>query len=340
MGKRKPYLFSSLLVAGVLALGACVTINVYFPAAEAQEAAEEFVEKVLGDDAEAAKPAGGNPQAWQAPAPEPDFDLMSLFISSAHAQNADITIRTPAIQAIQDRMAARFQTSLQAHFDSGAFRDTLAGLVAIPSTSQEEAHRADLDRYLGGALKDWLARLGFEVSIHDNPAAGAGPILVGLRTEGEGPVERGQGLIVTAEALQRQALHQRGVGIVGGQAGDLVIDRDGRVVVPLPFVQFGQRVQGRHQLRVHGQRELQVGHRGGKVADLQRGIGPIGQGPRVHDARHRQGRAVVEELGLADLGVLAVHEAAGLFGHDLRLVDVGDPSAACPGGTGPREGRE
>ena len=63
MGKRKPFLWSSLLAAGVLALGACVTINVYFPAAEAQQAAEEFVEKVLGDEA----PAGGNPQSWQAP---------------------------------------------------------------------------------------------------------------------------------------------------------------------------------------------------------------------------------------------------------------------------------
>ena len=32
----------------------------------------------------AAKPADGNPQAWQAPAREPGFDFMSLFISSAH----------------------------------------------------------------------------------------------------------------------------------------------------------------------------------------------------------------------------------------------------------------
>jgi hypothetical protein len=33
------------------ALSACVTINVYFPAAEAKEAAKDFVEKVIGDDA-------------------------------------------------------------------------------------------------------------------------------------------------------------------------------------------------------------------------------------------------------------------------------------------------
>ena len=37
-----------LPVTAVL-LTACVTINVYFPAAEAKEAAKEFVEKVIGD---------------------------------------------------------------------------------------------------------------------------------------------------------------------------------------------------------------------------------------------------------------------------------------------------
>ena len=130
MGKRKPFFITSLLAAGVLALGACVTINVYFPAAEAQQAAEEFVEKVLGDEAQA-KPAGGNPQAWLAPARKPGFDIVSLFISSAHAQAADITIRTPAIQAIQDRMAARFQNSLQAHFDSGALGFGKDGRVVL-----------------------------------------------------------------------------------------------------------------------------------------------------------------------------------------------------------------
>ena len=36
-------------VFGALLLTACVTINVYFPAAEAKEAAREFVEKVIDE---------------------------------------------------------------------------------------------------------------------------------------------------------------------------------------------------------------------------------------------------------------------------------------------------
>jgi uncharacterized protein YdbL (DUF1318 family) len=124
--RKSPYLLSSLML--MLALGACVTINVYFPAAEAQEAAEEFVEKVLGEDA-----AGGtepeNPQAMQAP--RRGFDVLSLFIGTAHAQTADITIRTPAIQAIQARMETRFQTSLEAHFDSGALGFGKDGMIVL-----------------------------------------------------------------------------------------------------------------------------------------------------------------------------------------------------------------
>ena len=38
-----------VFISGLLALAACVTINVYFPAAAAERAAEEFVGDVLGE---------------------------------------------------------------------------------------------------------------------------------------------------------------------------------------------------------------------------------------------------------------------------------------------------
>lgn len=119
-------------LAAMLLLGACVTINVYFPAAEAQQAAAEFVDKVIGEDQ---KPADQAPPATTPPpqsANSPRFDLMSLLISpAAAAEGVDITIRTPAIQAIQDRMATRFQSSLQAHFDSGALGFGNDGLIVV-----------------------------------------------------------------------------------------------------------------------------------------------------------------------------------------------------------------
>ena len=42
-------------------------------------------------------------------------------------------------------------------------------------------------RYLGGAIRPWLERMGFTVAIHPNPAPGFGPILSAERIEGAGP---------------------------------------------------------------------------------------------------------------------------------------------------------
>lgn len=43
-------------------------------------------------------------------------------------------------------------------FDGNGFRDRLAALVAIPSTSQDPAHLPDVERYLGDAIQPWLRR--------------------------------------------------------------------------------------------------------------------------------------------------------------------------------------
>lgn len=116
-----------------LALSACVTINVYFPAAEAKEAAKVFVEQVINDAAEAPKPApqpgGGGGMAFEAPRFDP---LMLIGIAPAYAQGQpDFNIQTPAITAIQSRMEQRFDSALRPHFDSGALGFTEDGLVVV-----------------------------------------------------------------------------------------------------------------------------------------------------------------------------------------------------------------
>lgn len=68
-------------------------------------------------------------------------------------------------------------------FDNNGFRDRLASLVAIPSTSQDPGHEADVRRYLTAAIQPWLTRLGFTSAVHENPCAGFGPILTAERIE-------------------------------------------------------------------------------------------------------------------------------------------------------------
>jgi len=127
--------FPLVAALGAFVLAACVTINVYFPAAEAQEAAAEFVDKVIGDDQKKDEPAPAKPPQASL---QPRFNLMSFIISDAQAQEVDITIKTPAIQAIQSRMAERFQNSLEAHFDSGALGFGGDGLVAVRDATKIE----------------------------------------------------------------------------------------------------------------------------------------------------------------------------------------------------------
>lgn len=148
------------LILPALMLASCVTINVYFPAAEAQKAAEEFVEDVIGEAPAAGGSAAVEPRGvaspgevgalvaatleGREPAPrrvfshtETRFDPVGFFIASAHAQeNVDIRIRTPAIQAIQSRMAERFQGTLAPLFDAGALGFANDGLVVLRDPSK------------------------------------------------------------------------------------------------------------------------------------------------------------------------------------------------------------
>ncbi|MFN3702796.1 YdbL family protein [Thermomonas sp.] len=133
-------------VAAALLLSACVTINVYFPAAEAKEAAKEFVEKIINDADKVEikeSPAGGGGMAMLDRGIGGDlsgFDPWVLVgIGSARAQSTpDITLKTPAIQAIQARMEARFNTILRAGFDSGALGFTRDGLITVRDPSKVE----------------------------------------------------------------------------------------------------------------------------------------------------------------------------------------------------------
>ncbi|MCY7313667.1 MAG: YdbL family protein [Pseudoxanthomonas sp.] len=131
--------FGTSLAATVL-MTACVTINVYFPAAEAKEAAKDFVENVIGDDA-------GGTQSTPLPSPggsaslvpsSREFNWLALVgIGTAYAQErADFSIQTPAIAAIQSRMEQRFQAQLRSGFDAGALGLTNNGMVEVRDPSK------------------------------------------------------------------------------------------------------------------------------------------------------------------------------------------------------------
>ncbi|HEY8508199.1 MAG TPA: hypothetical protein VIL32_07585, partial [Steroidobacteraceae bacterium] len=127
-----------LLTLGLLA--ACVTVNVYFPAAAAQEAADAGIGYIKG---ESSSPQPTSPRSDE-PRKEPATSsltpsqpamllfagrVLELLVPAAHAQ-ANIDISTPEVRAILQSMKERF-TELRKYFQSGAVGLTADGLIAV-----------------------------------------------------------------------------------------------------------------------------------------------------------------------------------------------------------------
>lgn len=120
------------IATGCLALAACVTINVYFPAAAAEKAADRIIEDIWGTG-KAGQPQGDEQSSIR---PVPDRmmvaalrGVLDFVIPPAHAQ-ADIDISSPAIRALTASMKSR-AADLDAFFGSGAIGLTSDGLIEI-----------------------------------------------------------------------------------------------------------------------------------------------------------------------------------------------------------------
>ncbi|MGP1664691.1 MAG: YdbL family protein [Rhodanobacter sp.] len=163
-----------VLTTLAVALVGCVTINVYFPAAAAQKAADQFIGNVL-DAATPAEPVKKTPPPKDQP--QPSAMLLDLLIPAAYAaETPDLRIQTSTTEAIRGRMRARVQGTLGALLDSGAVGFTRDGMVAMrdaatvplsqraqanAAVSDENRDRAELYREIAQANKhpEWAAQI-------------------------------------------------------------------------------------------------------------------------------------------------------------------------------------
>jgi len=125
------------IALATLFIAACVTINVYFPAAAADKAADQVINDITGGAAK-----GGTttpPQSNLVPprAEQPNFLVAALgatlesLVPAAQAQGADaLNVSSPAITHITASMAARFG-ELRKFFESGAIGLTKDGNVDV-----------------------------------------------------------------------------------------------------------------------------------------------------------------------------------------------------------------
>ncbi len=127
--RKLAYVFLTSLA---VALVGCVTINVYFPEAAAQKAADQFIGNVIGPAAAAAPAPKEQKPAPKSDGSQPSAMLLDLLIPAAQAADVpDIRIQTSATAAISSRMQARFQGPLGQLLDSGAVGFTHDGMVAM-----------------------------------------------------------------------------------------------------------------------------------------------------------------------------------------------------------------
>jgi uncharacterized protein YdbL (DUF1318 family) len=168
------------LAALSLALSACVTINVYFPAAAAEKAADRIIEDVWGTGGQPATREPDDKQSAVHPAQTERMLLatagavLEFFIPSAQAQ-ADLNIATPAVRQLTQSMETRYP-QLKKYYDSGSVGLTRDGLVEIRDqnlvplpernaarklVADENADRANLYREIATANEhpEWEAEI-------------------------------------------------------------------------------------------------------------------------------------------------------------------------------------
>lgn len=158
------FLCLKLLMLGLLA--ACVTVNVYFPAAAAEQAADKIIDTVTSRPASGASPAetprkdsNTPPQGANIPFSSSLLaaagGLLELLVPTANAQaNANIDVSTPEIRAITSSMQQRFG-ELQKYFASGAVGLTADGSVDVRDQNAVPlAERANVKRLVAEDNRD------------------------------------------------------------------------------------------------------------------------------------------------------------------------------------------
>jgi uncharacterized protein len=125
----------NLIFISLLTLTACVTINIYFPAAAAEKVADEIIKDIQDNDK--------IPQTPKSSTPEPKSEAtelklgffrlidktIALAISSAEAAEADLSIDSPEIRQLTASMEKRFP-ALRSFYASGAIGIRADGLLA------------------------------------------------------------------------------------------------------------------------------------------------------------------------------------------------------------------
>jgi uncharacterized protein YdbL (DUF1318 family) len=143
---------SVVFFLAVVFVVSCVTVNIYFPAAEVQKAADRIVEDVRGEKGPAGEePAKGTDKGsglFQR------LRRLGAGASAAYAAEVDVNVSTPAIRALKASMKERFPR-LRPFYQKGSIGENNKGLVEVRDTSGLNLRdKAELNRLVAEENKD------------------------------------------------------------------------------------------------------------------------------------------------------------------------------------------
>ena len=127
MKKNQKLLWTTAAVM-VAMIGACVTINIYFPAEKVESVAGDIVNDIRGE-----KPSQKDSQSKT----HKGLSLQIKFALGAASAWADdvTTVSNPTIRALKEKMKARFQ-ALKAYYQKGALNEGGNGYLSAADTSR------------------------------------------------------------------------------------------------------------------------------------------------------------------------------------------------------------
>lgn len=124
--------FFALTALLAMLVAACVTINVYFPEAAAEQAADRIIERVRGESTDSGASLQRFHDAESVPLMVAAAErFLNGFVPRAEAQGSpNFDASSPEVTALENSLAKRFQ-QLKSFYDSGAIGMDENGLVEI-----------------------------------------------------------------------------------------------------------------------------------------------------------------------------------------------------------------
>ena len=124
-------------------LAACVTINIYFPAAAAEKVADEIIEEIQNEGVNREDINPGQNPGDKLPAEDDPFSynqqgiletvvvaILNTLVSQAHANEADLNADSAEVRKLKAAMRARYN-ALKEFYANGAVGVQNDGLIAV-----------------------------------------------------------------------------------------------------------------------------------------------------------------------------------------------------------------